>query len=61
MQKIQEFQFNRIYTAPKSTKTYELIDQNDAFEEVLFSDGVRLRANESLQMNRIISIFVYTT
>ena len=75
MQKIQKFQFNRIYAAPKSTKTYELInrdghrlifrvrnpktndswkqlststfkaDQNGAFEEVLFSDGVRLRAD----------------
>ena len=91
MQKIQKFQLGRIYSAPKSTKTYELLDrsghhltfrvrnpktndswkqlststfkadQNGAFEEVLFSDGVRLRANESLQMNRIISIFVYTT
>ena len=75
MQKILKFQFNRIYTAPKSNKTYELInrdghhlifrvrnpktndswkqlgtstfkaDQNGAFEEVLFSDGVRLRAD----------------
>ena len=75
MQKIQKFQFNRIYTAPKSTKIYELInrdghhlifrvrnpktndswkqlststfkaDQNGAFEEVLFKDGVRLRAD----------------
>lgn len=78
MQKIQKFQFNRIYTAPKSTKTYELInrdghhlifrvrnpktndswkqlststfkaDQNGAFEEVLFSDGVRLRSDSLL-------------
>lgn len=75
MQKIQKFQFNRIYAAPKSTKTYELInrdghrlifrvrnpktndswkqlatstfkaDETGAFEEVLFSDGVRLRAD----------------
>ena len=74
MQKIQKFQFNRIYAAPPSTKTYELIDRNGhiltfrvrnpktrdswkqvststfkadqygAFEEILFSDGVRLRA-----------------
>ena len=75
MQKIQKFQFGRLYTAPKSTKTYELLDrdghrlaflvrnpktrdswkqistssfkadQNGAFEEVLFSDGVRLRSD----------------
>ena len=75
MQKIQKFQFNRIYAAPKSTKTYELInrdghrlvfrvrnpktndswkqlatstfkaDETGAFEEVLFKDGVRLRAD----------------
>ena len=75
MQKIQKFQFNRIYAAPRSTKIYELInrdghhlifrvrnpktndswkqlatstfkaDQNGAFEEVLFKDGVRLRAD----------------
>ena len=75
MQKIQKFQFNRIYAAPKSTKTYELInrdghhlifrvrnlktndswkqlststfkaDQNGAFEDVLFKDGIRLRPN----------------
>ena len=74
MQKIQQFQFNQIYRAPKSTKTYELLDrsghhltfrvrnpktkdswkqtststykadQSGAFEEVLFSDGVRLRS-----------------
>ena len=77
MQKIQKFQFNRIYAAPKSTKTYELINRDGhhlifrvrnpktrdswkqmatssfkaneigAFEEVLFSDGVRLRSNAS--------------
>lgn len=75
MQKIQKFQLGRIYSAPKSTKTYELIDRNGhnlvfrvrnpktrdswkqlatskyktdetgAFEEVLFSDGVRLRSD----------------
>ena len=75
MQKIQKFQLGRIYSAPKSTKTYELLsrdghrlaflvrnpktrdswkqistssfkaDQNGAFEEVLFSDGVRLRSD----------------
>ena len=75
MQKIQKFQLGRIYSAPKSTKTYELIersghhltfrvrnpktkdswkqtststykaDQSGAFEEVLFSDGVRLRSD----------------
>ncbi len=75
MQKIQKFQFNQIYRAPKSTKTYELLDRSGhhltfrvrnpktkdswkqtststykadlsgAFEEVLFSDGVRLRSN----------------
>ena len=74
MQTIQKFQFGRIYSAPKSTETYELIarfghfltfrlrnpktrdswatqitsfyqaDETGAFEEVLFSDGVRLRA-----------------
>jgi len=74
MQKIQKFQFGRLYSATKSTKTYELIDrnghrlifrvrnpktrdswkqlatstykadQNGAFEEVLFSDGVRLNS-----------------
>ena len=78
MQKIQKFQFGRLYAAPKSTKTYELIDRNDhfltfrvrnpktkdswkqtstsaykadqsgAFEEVLFSDGVRLRSDSLL-------------
>ena len=75
MQKIQKFQFGCIYRAPKSTKTYELLDrsghhltfrvrnpktkdswkqtststykadQSGAFEEVLFSDGVRLRSD----------------
>ncbi len=75
MQKIQKFQFGRLYAAPKSTKTYELIDRNGhnlifrvrniktrdswkqlatskfkadetgAFEEVLFSDGARLRSD----------------
>ena len=75
MQKIQKFQFGRLYAAPKSAKTYELIDrdghrlvfrvrnpktrdswkqlatstykadQTGAFEEVLFSDGVRLRSD----------------
>ena len=75
MQKIQKFQFGRLYAAPKSIKTYELIDrdghrlvfrvrnpktrdswkqlatstykadQTGAFEEVLFSDGVRLRSD----------------
>ena len=75
MQKIQKFQFGRLYAASKSTKTYELIDRNGhslifrvrnpktrdswkqiatstykadetgAFEEVLFSDGVRLRSD----------------
>jgi hypothetical protein len=74
MQKIQKFQPNQIYTSPKSSKTYELInrdghrlifrvrnlktgdswkqtststykaDQSGAFEEVLLSDGVRLRS-----------------
>ena len=28
MQKIQKFQTGRLYAAPKSTKTYELIDRN---------------------------------
>ena len=75
MQKIQKFQFGRLYAAPRSIKTYELIDRYDhllvfrvrnpktrdswklqatstykadasgAFEEVLFSDGVRLRSD----------------
>ena len=75
MQKIQKFQFGRLYAAQKSAKTYELIsrnghhlffrvwnpktrdswklqatssfkaDENGAFEEVLFSDGVRLRSD----------------
>ena len=75
MQKIQKFQFGRLYAAPKSTKTYELInrdghaltfrvrnpktrdswkqlatstykaDETGAFEEVLFSDGARLRSD----------------
>ena len=76
MQKIQKFQFGHIYRAPKSTKTYELLDrsghhltfrdpktkdswkqissstykadQSGAFEEVLFSDGVRLRSDSLL-------------
>ena len=81
MQKIQKFQFNQIYRAPKSTKTYELLDrsghhltfrvrnpktkdswkqtststykadQSGAFEEVLFSDGGRLRS-DSLRPER---------
>ena len=75
MQKIQKFQFGRLYAAPKSAKTYELInrdghaltfkvrnpktrdswkmratstykaDETGAFEEVLFSDGARLRSD----------------
>ena len=75
MQKIQIFQFGHLYTAPKSTKTYELLnrdghrlvfrvrnpktrdswkqlgvstfkaDETGAFEEILFSDGVRLRSD----------------
>ena len=75
MQKIQKFHFGRLYSAPKSNKTYELLDrsghyltfrvrnpktrdswkqtststykadQSGAFEEVLFSDGVRLRSD----------------
>lgn len=75
MQKIQKFQFNRIYTAPRSSKTYELLDRDGhrlvfrvrnpktqdswkqlgtstykadetgAFEDVLLSDGVRLRSD----------------
>ena len=28
MQKIQKFQIGRLYTAPKSTKTYELIERS---------------------------------
>jgi len=81
MQKIQKFQFDRIYRAPKSTKTYELLDrsghhltfrvrnpktkdswkqiststykadQSGAYEEVLFSDGTRLRS-DSVLLNR---------
>ncbi len=73
MEKIQKFQFGHLYSAPKSIKTYELIDRNGhfltfrgrnsktgdswkqtatssykadafgAFEEVLLSDGTRLR------------------
>lgn len=31
MKKIQKFQFGRIYSAPKSTRTYELIDRNNHF------------------------------
>ena len=75
MQKTQKFQFGRLYAAPKSIKTYELInrdghrlvfrvrnpktndswkqlgvstfkaDETGAFEEILFNDGVRLRAD----------------
>ena len=75
MQKIQKFQFGRLYSASKTSKTYELIDRNGhfltfrvrnpktrdswkqtststykadqsgAFEEVLFSDGARLRSD----------------
>ena len=75
MQKILKFQLGRLYAAPKSAKTYELInrdgqaltfkvrnpktrdswkmratstykaDETGAFEEVLFSDGVRLRSD----------------
>jgi hypothetical protein len=75
MQKIQKFQFGRPYAAPRSIKTYELLDRNGhfltfrarnpktgdswklratstykadaagAFEEVLLSDGTRLRAD----------------
>ena len=75
MQKIQKFQLGRIYSALKTTKTYELIDRDGhhltfkvrnpktgdswkqmatstykadvagAFEEVLFSDGIRLRSD----------------
>ena len=82
MQKIQKFQFGRLYTAPKSTKSYELLnrdghrlaflvrnpktrdswkqistssfkaDQNGAFEEVLFSDGVRLRSDAFREVKR---------
>ena len=77
MQKIQKFQTGRLYAAPKSVKTYELIDRNGriltfrgrnpkthdswkqtatstykadasgAFEEVLLSDGSRLRGDMS--------------
>ena len=90
MQKIQKFQFGRLYSAPKSTKTYELIDRYDhllvfrvrnpktrdswklqatstykadasgAFEEVLFSDGVRLRSDalrpERKKVRRVPSV-----
>lgn len=78
MQKIQKFQFGRLYVAPKSTKTYELLDRDGhrlvfrvrkpkdrttdkiigistykadekgAFEEILFSNGVRLRSDSLL-------------
>ena len=81
MKKIQKFQFGRIYAAPKSTRTYELIDRNGhfltfkarnpktkdswklqstssykadetgAFEEVLFTDGIRLRSDSSMKLN----------
>ena len=83
MQKIQKFQFNRIYTAPGSTKTYELIDRSGhtltfrvrnpktrdswkqmatsafkaneigAFEEVLLSDGTRLRSEALCRSGRV--------
>ena len=83
MQKIQKFQLNRIYAAPKSTKTYEPIDRNGhlltfrvrnpktrdswkqmvsstfkaneigAFEEVLFSDGTRLRSDASCRSGKM--------
>jgi hypothetical protein len=79
MQKIQKFHFGRLYAAPRSTKTYELIERNGqlltflvknprngdswkqratsaykadasgAFEEVLLSTGVRLRADSWCQ------------
>ena len=75
MQKIQKFQFSRLYAASKPSRTFELIDRDGhrltfrvrnpktrdswkqmatstykadetgAFEEVLFSDGHRLRAD----------------
>lgn len=78
MQKIQKFQLGRLYAAPKSTKTYELLDrdghrlvlrvrnpktrdswkqlgvstykadESGAFEEILFSDGIRLRSDSWL-------------
>ena len=81
MNKIQKFQFGRIYAAPKSTRTYELIDRNGhfltfkarnpktkdswklqststykadetgAFEEVLFTDGIRLRSDSNMKPN----------
>ena len=81
MKKIQKFQFGRIYAAPKSTRTYELIDRNGhfltfkarnpktkdswklqstssykadetgAFEEVLFTDGIRLRSDSRMKLN----------
>lgn len=75
MQAIKKFQTSRLYSDPKTTKTYELIDRSGhfltflvrnpkardcwttqitsfykadeagAFEEVLFADDVRLRAD----------------
>jgi len=42
MQKIQKFQFGHIYRAPKSTKTYELLDRSG------HHDGVRLRSDSLL-------------
>ena len=90
MQKIQKFQFGRLYTVPKSTKTYELLnrdghrlvflvrnpktrdswkqtststykaDLSGAFEEVLFSDGVRLRSDalfvDRKKLKRVVQI-----
>ena len=74
MQKIQKFQLGRLYAAPKSNRTFELIsreghllifqvrnlktrdawkkevrstykaDASGAFEEVFFSDGIRLNS-----------------
>ena len=41
MQKIQKFQFGRLYAAPKSFKT----DGTGAFEEILCMDGIRLRGD----------------
>ena len=75
MKTIQKFQLGSLYSAPKSAKTYEILERNGhlltfrirspktrdswkeraastykadasgAFEEVLFSDGVRLRSD----------------
>lgn len=74
MQKIQKFQLGRLYAAPKSNRTFELLardghilifqvrnlktrdawkkevrstfkaDASGAFEEVFFSDGIRLNS-----------------